>query len=86
MIEVAIQPIQVEELPLALDVLGKTFATVPNPMAMFSGKPDTVSPVWLSQFSGLRQANTGKNATPVTAKEDAIILLLFLFGNNFRGA
>ncbi len=40
MIEVTIQPIEVEELPQALDVLGKAFATMPNPMAIFSGKSD----------------------------------------------
>jgi predicted N-acetyltransferase YhbS len=40
MIKVAIQPIQEEEIPSALDVLGKAFATMPNPLAIFSGKSD----------------------------------------------
>jgi hypothetical protein len=40
MIEVAVQPIQKEEFPQALDVLGKAFAAMPNSIAIFSGKSD----------------------------------------------
>ncbi len=40
MIKIVIQPIQPKELPQAIDVLGKAFATMPNSIAIFSGKPD----------------------------------------------
>ncbi len=39
-IKVVIKLIQVEELPKALDVLGKAFAPMPNSIAIFSGKSD----------------------------------------------
>ena len=40
MIKIVIQPIQPKEFPQAIDVLGKAFATMPNSIAIFSGKPD----------------------------------------------